>query len=425
MDLEQKNPKVFYGWYVTGACLLITLYSAGVSHFGFTAVLDPIAEEFGWSYAQISLATSLRGFEIGLLAPLMGFLVDRWGPRILISTGSIFTCAGFLLFSRASSLSMFYSAFVLIAIGMSTCTQTVLMTAVSNWFRRKAGTAIGIVATGFGLGGLLVPLITGLTDVFYWRVAMATVGVGMLVIIIPLSLLVRHKPENYGYQLDGETSRPEETMEPRIPANSVEVSIPARQAVRNRAFWHVALTAMCHSLVSGAVVTHLMPYLGSLGIARTLSSLVALILPVASIPGRLSSGWLADRYGSRSILTTSFAFMTAGMLFFWYVTSGRIWLLVPFILAFSLGWGWSVTTRISLLREYFGRGSFGTILGLVSGVMMLGSISGAPLAGLIFDIWGSYKGAWLSFSTLTITATVLAYTIPPANGKNQRSNQPV
>ncbi|MFC1991772.1 MFS transporter, partial [Chloroflexota bacterium] len=134
MDFNQKRPRVFYGWYIVAAAIVIILYTAGIIHFGFTAVFEPIANEFGWSYARISLASSLRGFEMGLLAPLMGFLVDRWGPRKLIFAGSIIIFLGFLILSNVSSLAMFYGAFVLISIGMSTCTVTVLMPAVNNWF---------------------------------------------------------------------------------------------------------------------------------------------------------------------------------------------------------------------------------------------------------------------------------------------------
>ncbi len=109
MSLNQKRSNVFYGWYIVGACLLITLYTCGVVHFGFTAVFEPIAEEFGWSYTQISLAASLRGLEIGLFAPLMGFLVDRWGPRRLIFGGSILICVGLLLLSRVKCLRIYTS----------------------------------------------------------------------------------------------------------------------------------------------------------------------------------------------------------------------------------------------------------------------------------------------------------------------------
>ena len=412
---------MFYGWYIVGACLIITLYIGGVVHFGFTAVFEPIAEEFDWSYAVVSFAASLRGLEMGLLAPLMGFLVDRWGPRRLLFGGSILICSGFLLLSRISSLVMFYGAFALIAIGMSTCTGTVLMTAVTNWFRRKAGLVIGIVSSGWGLGGLIVPVVTKLVDVLQWRKAMFTVGLGMLVIVMPLSFVVRHKPEHYGYQPDGEASDVVPTMEAQVLKASVELNIPAKQALRNRAFWHIAISAMCQSFVIGAVVTHVMPYLSSLGIARSFSSLIALLLPVASIGGRLSSGWLSNIFGNKKVLATGFASITAGMLFFGYVNTGTMWLLVPFIITLSLGWGFSVTTRISLQREYFGRESFGTVLGFVSGIMMLGNMAGSPVAGWVFDTWGTYQIVWLGYSALTLVGAVLVFTMPSSASTNQQS----
>ena len=142
---DPKQPRIFYGWYIVIASLFILLYTGGVAHFGFTAVFEPIADEFHWSYAQISLASSLRGLEMGLLAPLVGFLVDRWGPRKMVFAGSFFMCLGFLVLSRVDSLFLFYVAFALIAVGMSFSAGTVLMTAVANWFQKRAGIAMGIV----------------------------------------------------------------------------------------------------------------------------------------------------------------------------------------------------------------------------------------------------------------------------------------
>ncbi|MDP6127904.1 MAG: MFS transporter [Dehalococcoidales bacterium] len=406
---------MFYGWYIIVASVIIILYTGGIVHFGFTAVFEPIAQEFGWSYAQISLATSLRGLEQGLLAPLVGFLVDRWGPRRLIFAGSIFVCFGFIILSNVSSLAMYYGAFVLISAGFSACTGTVLITAVNNWFRRRAGLATGIVASGFGLGGLLVPVVTKLIEVFQWRRAVLTVGLGMLGVVLPLSFVVRHKPEQYGYQPDGDLSGQVEAGEDQPSTLALEASLSARQALSSRSFWHIGISSACHSFVIGAVVTHMMPYLSSLGIARSVSSVIALLLPVSSIPGRLGSGWLADKFGSRRVFTASFLAITAGLFLFSSVTSGGLWLLVPFIIAFSLGWGTSVTSRLSFLREYYGRDSFGTILGFTSGIMMAGNIGGTPLAGWVFDTWGNYQGAWLGFGALTLAGAVLVATIPAPN----------
>jgi MFS family permease len=408
----QYRKKIFYGWYIVGACVVITLYTGGVVHFGFTAVFEPIVEEFNWSYAQVSLASSLRWLEMGLLAPFMGFLVDRYGPRRLIFVGSILSCLGFLTLSRVNSLPVFYLAFALLAFGMSTCAGTVLMTAVANWFNRKAGIAIGIVACGFGLGGLLVPVVTGLIDWLDWRNAMVVVGLGMLVFVLPLSFVVRHKPEQYGYHPDGELIQPADIMDFRDTQPISEISISAKEAIRGRTFWQLGISSMCHAFVVGAVVTHIMPYLSSLDIDRSLSSIVALILPVFSIGGRLSSGWLGIRYGSRRVFAFSFVSMTAGLLFLGNISVGMLWLLVPFVITFSLGWGCSVTSRLGLLRESFGRGSFGKILGFISGMMMLGHVTGAPLAGWVYDNWGSYQGAWLSYGAITLLAAFLVFTIP-------------
>lgn len=387
------------------------LYTGGVVHFGFTAVIEPIANEFGWSYAQISLAASLRGLEIGLLAPVMGLLVDRWGPRRLIFGGSILLFVGFLLLGRVSSLAMFYGAFVLISIGMSTSTATVTMTAVGNWFRRRVGMATGIVSSGVGLGGLLVPIVTLLIDSWKWQNAMVAIAFGMILIVLPLSLLIRHKPEDFGYKPDGDSITVEDNELERL-ATSDELNWSVRQALTNRTFWTIGFAATLFMLVSSALLTHIMPYFSSNSIARSISSLVALALPVLSIIGRLGGGWLSDRTNRKFVFVTSFALMSVSLFLFEYVTSVRILLVMPSIITFSLGWGSFATARLSLQREYFGRSSFGTILGFISGLMMVGMVAGAPLVGWVFDIQGSYQYTWFGCGIIALIGMVCAMTIP-------------
>ncbi|MFC1899473.1 MFS transporter [Chloroflexota bacterium] len=412
MDLTKNKPRIFYGWYIVTASAFIMIFTGGVTHLGFTTVFEPIAEEFGWSYAQISLAASLRGFESGLLAPLIGFLVDRWGPRKLIFGGGILLCLGFLLLSQINSLIMFYASFVIIAIGMSTCMGTVMLTAVASWFRRKYGLASGIVASGFGLGGIMVPIMTMLIYALEWRMALVTIGFSTLAVVLPLSLVMRHKPEQYGYQPDGGLTNTAIFDNTQISSASPEISFTAKQALKHRAFWHIAIAGACQAFIIGAVVTHIMPYLSSIGANRSVSSFIALMIPLTSIGGRLSGGWLCDRVGRKPIFIASFTLMTIGLLVFAFVTENSLWLLIPFVITFSFGWGFAVTTRISLLREHFGIGSFGKIFGLMTGIVMLGNMSGAPLAGWIYDTWQNYQGAWLLFCAVTITAIILTFTLP-------------
>jgi OFA family oxalate/formate antiporter-like MFS transporter len=410
MIMGEKRPRIFYGWWIVGACFLIAFYVSGIIFYGFTALFEPIANEFGWSYTQISIAASLRGLEMGLLAPLIGILVDRWGPRKLIFSGIIITGVGLVVLSRITSLGMFYGAFILVAIGISTCSGTVLMTAVANWFRRKVGMATGIMACGWGFSGLLVPVIVGLINIFDWRTAMLILGLGVWVIGLPLSLLVRHKPEQYGYLPDGEMSSSAIFDEGVTSAQTAEEDIGAKQALKSGTFWHIALALLCQAIILGAVVLHVMPYLSSIGMARATSSLVASAIPLFSISGRLGFGWLGDKLDKRRVSAGAFAAMSLGLLCFEYASTGEVWLLVPFLILFGIGYGGNSTIRASLLREYFGRIKFGTILGCAMGVMALGSMIGPPLAGWVFDNWGSYHGIWLVFAGLAAIALVLITT---------------
>jgi MFS family permease len=415
-DFNKKRPGIFFGWYIVAASIAIILYTGGIANFGFTAIFGAIAAEFNWSYAQIALASSLQGFEVGLLSPVVGMLIDRWGARRLIFAGGVITCLGFLLLTRVNSLGMYYMAFVIIAFGMSAVSGTALLTAVAQWFRRKAGLATGLVASGFGLGGLLIPVVTKVIDLLKWRKAMLIFGLGILPIVLPLSLLFRRKPEDYGLLPDGDTTGTDEADEKTSSqpqtATDEEINVSLREALKQRTFWQIGIASACHSFVVGAVVTHMMPYLSSVGIARESASLFASMLPVVSIGGRLGSGWLADKLGSRQVFASSFFLMMGGLFFFGNSGAAQIWLLAPFLVLFGFGWGASVTSRISLLRRYFGRGSFGKILGFISGIMMIGNVSGAPLAGLIYDTFGSYKGAWFSFAILTLAGAALVISLP-------------
>jgi len=170
-------------------------------------------------------------------------------------------------------------------------------------------------------------------------------------------------------------------------------------------------------LVTSAVVTHVMPYLTSVGISRSVSSLAAGALTLASIGGRLGFGWLGDKLDNRGVTAASFALLALGLLSFGCLITGWTWLLLPFIVLFSTGWGGSVTMRASLLREYFGRSRFGKIYGFVMGVAMLGAIVGAPLAGWVFDKWGTYQWIWFAFAGLSVAALVIVLTIPPVQHK--------
>ena len=421
MYAKLKSPKLFYGWWIVAACFLIATYVGGVIFYGFTTIFEPIANEFGWSYAQISFAASLRGLEMSIMAPLVGILVDRLGPKRLVFGGAVLTTVGLVLLSRVSSLAGFYGAFLLVALGMSGCSMTVLVSSVANWFRRKVGIASGIAISGFGAGGLLVPLMVRLIDLYGWRMTVLMLAMVMLVLVLPLSFFFRHRPEQYGYLPDGEASNevlPGEAV-PVTPAD--ESSVGTGQVIRSGTFWRLVMAFTFHVTAVGAASTHVMPYLSSIGVARSTSAVVATFVPLMSIAGRLGFGWLSDRLTRRYVAGAALAMIGLGLLAFGYVMS-TTWLLIPYLILFGIGFGGSNVMRMGLTREYFGSTRFGTIFGLMIGISMLGNMIGPPLAGWVYDYYGNYQGIWLALAGLAVVAVVAVLTVTPMQISKIESN---
>ncbi|MDP2945831.1 MAG: MFS transporter, partial [bacterium] len=161
--------KLFYGWWVVIACAIVHLYSAATFFYGFGALFNPIVEEFAWSYALVSFAVSLRGFESGAFAPIVGMFVDKLGPRKLVLCGIAVLGLGFVFLGNIKNLWGFYAVFVFMAFGFSLMSLVVTMTAVARWFGHRSGLAMGVLTTGFGAGGLLLPAVVWVVDQLGWR----------------------------------------------------------------------------------------------------------------------------------------------------------------------------------------------------------------------------------------------------------------
>jgi MFS family permease len=394
--------RIFYGWWIVLACFFIGLYVGGVVFYGFTAFFEPIREEFGWSYTQISFAASLRGLEMGFIAPLVGFLVDRFGSRKLILYGTITVGIGLIFLSVTQSLAMFYGSFLLVAFGAGGCTVVVTMSTVANWFHKKVSIAMGVMASGIGVSGFFVPLIVWLIEVYGWRTTLIILGLGMWALGIPLSFVIRDRPEQYGYLPDGASS-----VEP-IPKLEIQdrgMEIGFKEALKKRSFLYLCTAEAIRMIAVAAVIIHVMPYLGSEGVSRATAGIVAGAIPLFSIIGRFGFGWLGDVFDKKYVLVWTLFLMGLGMLAFCYVqVTGVVFL---FLLLFAPGYGGGMVIRGAILREYFGRDSFGKMIGILMGFGSIGGIIGPTLAGWAFDTLGSYNTIWLVFCGIIGLAIVL------------------
>jgi len=415
-----KPSKIFYGWWIVAGSFLISVYVGGAVYYGFTAFFGPIIKELGWSYAQVSLAASLRGLEAGILAPILGILVDRWGSRKLILLGSLIAAAGLLLLSRVNSLLMFYLAFALLSLGTTSCTGIVVLTAVANWFQKKVGIANAIALCGFGFSGLLIPVVVKLIDTYTWRTTFVVLAAGFVAVILPLSILFRHKPEHYGFLPDGAEEKEEPSAIPMVEPAFAAADMSIVQAIRSGTFWSLVALSLCHMMVMSATITHVMPYLGSIGFLRSKAGIVAAAIPVVSIAGRLFFGWLGDRFDKRLVTAGTFVMIGLGIFCFGFASVAGFWLVIPFVLLFGIGYGGSNSVRIALARQYFGRSNFGSIFGLVLGISVVGGIAAPPVAGWVFDTWGSYRAIWFVYAALPFTVLGTVFAFPKAAGKNRQ-----
>jgi OFA family oxalate/formate antiporter-like MFS transporter len=384
--------KVFYGWWIVLACSLIGLYVGGIVYYGFTAFFEPLVKEFGWSYTQISFATSLRGMEMGIFAPIIGFLVDRFGSRKLIFCGTITAGFGLILLSITQSLTMFYGSFLLLSFGAGGCLSVVLMTAIAKWFDKNVGKALGVMTCSFGAGGLIISLVIWLIDVFHWRTALIILGLGIWILGISLSFVIRDKPKENSYIPDGELLH--DPMA-HLKNKGKEVEIGFKEALKQRAFLYLMIVELIRSMILSAVSLHVMPYLSSMGISRPTAGMVATAIPLVSIVGRFGFGWLGDIFDKRYMMAVAVCLMSMGMLSFCYVQQG--WVILVFLLLFSPGVGGTIVLARTIQREYFGRDSFGRMLGIIMGSGAIGGIIGPTIAGWVFDTLRSYHFIWLVF----------------------------
>ncbi len=403
----------FYGWWVLGACCVISGLISATQSYGFSLFFVPLSTEFGWSRAALSGVMSLARLEGGLFGPIEGLLVDRFGPRRMMLIGLPLIAVGFWLmaqitalvdFSHLDPLLLFYLIWVpFIAGGSALGTTTPATTAVANWFVRRRGFALGIYSASLGVGGAsLVPLLAHIIDQDGWRAGAMAGGLSVVVLGLPAALLVRHRPEQYGLLPDGDP--PGEAAEAARPKAArpapLEQEFTTRQALRTPAFWVLAFAFAARQMVTSAVTIHLPPLVQDLGESAVVAAGAISVSAALSIAGRLGLGWMGDHFDKRAVYLGGLAAMVAGLVVLAFAT--ELWHVGVALVAYSPAYGGLASLQLALRGDYFGRRSFATIAGAMGPITTLGTITGPLFAGIVFDVFGSYQIAMLSFAGATV-----------------------
>jgi len=409
--LFRPRGKVFYGWWIVAACSGIQWLAAMTWMHSYGAYTVLLQEEFGWSMSVLSLAFALTRLESGLLGPFQGWLVDRFGPRLILTIGTLIFGLGFFVFSIVDSIATYFVAFILIALGSSLGGFATLMVSLVNWFDRHRSKAVAWSQIGFSLGGLSVPLVVLGLEAWGWRNMAIVSGCMVLFIAGPLVQLVRHRPEEINEVPDG-IALNEAGQAAEHKDYKPQVSFTWQQAVREPSFWLISLGHGLSLLTVSCMLLHLIPYLiRGLGYTTYDAALVFSAMTAMQLIGLFLGGYVGDRFNKRVICVLCMLGHFFGLLALTYATN--VWWLFAFVVLHGLGWGVRGPLMVALRADYFGPKSFGKIMGISSLIVMLGMTAGPIFAGVMFDIYGNYQLAFTIIAFVSLTGSICFWLAKP------------
>ena len=421
---EKRFPKkVFFGWWTVLASGIVQVWGWGFHMYGFSVLFKPIASDLGFSRAVTSVAHSIARLEGGFEAPIAGWFADRFGPRRVVLLGISIFSLGLILMNSIDSLWAFYVVWgVIVGTGANISFSIPLEKAITNWFVKKRGTALGLRWMFSGL--FVLPLISWLIITQGWRITCVIGGVVMLFVGLPLTwFFIRDKrPEYYGLLPDGATVEEETADTSRMIERGIEyatevqeVEFTLRQAMRTPVYWLLILAQTAGYGVAGAVmIIHIIPFLTDMGLDPLKAATVVTILGLFSIASRFITGFLSDR-----VRTSHLRFLFGGLIllkavgFTIFLLNQTIDMIYPFIIIYNIGEGASLTLMSIIRARYFGRKAFGSIRGSSMLIGMPVSIVAPIYAGWVYDTTGSYITAFILATALIVFSVVLLFLARP------------
>ena len=392
------------------ATTFVTLVVTYGAWYSYAVLLVALLGDFGWSRSLVSGAFSMFVLIHGMFAPVVGTLLRRVGPRVVISVGSIVMGAGLWLTAETTAWWHLYLGFGgIAAVGMSMTAWVPSVVLISGWFPHRVATAIGIVSAGIGVGIFgLVPLTQVLIDWWGWRWAYRLFAILIIGWVVPATLLLIRDPQ----RVDRSTSPGKSEAVTIIPPSQVYWSLGT--AARTWRFWGVAVVYFTGCFVTQMLMIHQVAYLVDHGVHALMAAWVGGLSGLVSIPGKIGWGALADRKGRELVYTIAFGAVIAsiGLLVLsgWYPSS-----VLPYLYGVMVGLGYGVMAPVpsAVATDLYAGPSFSTIYGVLYTVMGLGLAIGTWCAGEIFDRTGSYAGAlWLGLGNAVLSPIALWWAAP-------------
>jgi len=395
-----------YAWVVVAVTFLALLVASSV-RAAPGILITPLEREFGWDRATISAAIAVSILTFGLGGPISGTLVNRFGPRKVILFGCLAIAAGLgAILTLRDIWQLFIFWGVIVGIGTGAIGNVLGATIAHRWFRTHRGLIIGAFGAATSTGQLLfIPAMAALTNSAGWRSAIVLLIGACLIVLIPVAVFMRDRPEDMGARAYGEQlvlSEDDRAADKR--------STPMRAAVRTTDFWLLAGSFfICGYTSNGLIGTHLIPHAIEHGFTPVTAAGAVGVMGAMNIVGTLGSGWLSDRFDNRKLLAAYYTFRALSVSVLPLVVDTQGLYLFAFV--YGLDWIATVPPTANLVAGIFGRASLGTIYGWVFFSHMAGAALAAYLGGYAHTILGDYNLMFISAGLFGIVAAGLALRI--------------
>ena len=405
---------VYFGWYmIVAATITNMVMGAGLVGYLPGVFLEPMTEELGWSRAEFIISFTIGQFVTAATALAIGSHIDRRGGRGLMLAGTSLTVAALLLTAEVRELWQWVLLRGLIQpIGLGMAGSLVVNVALSKWFVRYRGRAIGIAACGFSLAGIVVPnSLTPVVDAHGWEAGWRVLALVAAALILPASLMMRRQPEDYGLRPDGRS--------PDAPAGSADAererldyvtSLTRGEALRTSALWLIVVAFGAVGLTLLGLVTQAIPLLTDAGFSRPTA---AAMLAVLTVPGLLSRpfwGVAAERIDPRRLACAAFLALGTGVL---VIMLGARAQSLPLVACgfFAMGSGMAgyVPVQEIMWASFFGRRHLGAVRSSAMPVAIGLGASGPVLVAYYYDRTGSYEGIFVALSALVLASAALVF----------------
>ncbi len=393
-EADERNLR-YYGWRVVLAANLGIMVGFSIFAYTFGFFVKPLSHEFGWSRESISQGFAVSALAAAVFSPLAGGWLDRNGlRRILLCCMTIFGCAIAALGLLRPALWQFYATCLVIG-AVGNISQIGFAHAISTWFHRYRGRALGVVLAGDGIGLMIFPIVAqSVIGHSGWRAGYLALGALALVIGLPPAILYA-RSHNESAVTSRATERDGSTWQ---------------TGLRSYSFWIIVAVLFLSSISVNGAMTHQVPLLTDRGVPVRSAALTISVLGGANVAGRVATGWLLDRFQGQRVAFLLLTLASCGIFLLAHVATFSLGCAAAVLL--GLGAGGTSNTTPYLLTRYFGLRSFSTLYGLTWAFYAVAGGLGPVLMGRVFDRNGSYTSTLTVFGFITFLGAVLMLFLP-------------